>query len=136
MARLMPLETETKLRAQLGRFGFGADRAEVAVGKLSGGEKARLLFALMSREAPHVLILDEPTNHLDIDSRQALIQALGEFEGGGVDDDHLVVGRAGIGRSEEHTSELQSLMRISYAVFCLNKNKSAYTINCNQTPQQ
>src|SRR3546814_20160718 len=64
MARLMPLQTETKLRAQLGRFGFGADRAEVAVGKLSGGEKARLLFALMSREAPHVLILDEPTNHL------------------------------------------------------------------------
>jgi ATP-binding cassette subfamily F protein 3 len=81
MARLMPMETETKLRAQLGRFGFGVDRAEVAVGKLSGGEKARLLFALMSREAPQVLILDEPTNHLDVDSRQALIQALSAFEG-------------------------------------------------------
>src|SRR3546814_16759467 len=93
MARLMPLQTETKLRAQLGRFGFGADRAEVAVGKLSGGEKARLLFALMSREAPHVLILDEPTNHLDIDSRQALIQALSEFEGAVIlvsHDPHLV----------------------------------------------
>src|SRR3546814_7690301 len=93
MARLMPLETETKLRAQLGRFGFGADRAEVAVGKLSGGEKARLLFALMSREAPHVLILDEPTNHLDIDSRQALIQAISEFEGAVIlvsHDPHLV----------------------------------------------
>ncbi|HEY9549765.1 MAG TPA: ABC-F family ATP-binding cassette domain-containing protein, partial [Kiloniellaceae bacterium] len=93
MARLMPLETETKLRAQLGRFGFGADRAEVAVGKLSGGEKARLLFALMSREAPHVLILDEPTNHLDIDSRQALVQALSEFEGAVIlvsHDPHLV----------------------------------------------
>jgi ATP-binding cassette subfamily F protein 3 len=93
MERLMPLETATKLRAQLGRFGFGADRAEVAVGKLSGGEKARLLFALMSREAPHVLILDEPTNHLDIDSRQALIQALGEFEGAVIlvsHDPHLV----------------------------------------------
>src|SRR3546814_12526685 len=75
MARLMPLQTETKLRAQLGRFGFGADRAEVAVGKLSGGEKARLLFALMSREAPHVLIIDEPTNHLNIDSPQALIRS-------------------------------------------------------------
>src|SRR5690606_25412721 len=93
MARLMPLETETKLRSQLGRFGFGADRAEVAVGKLSGGEKARLLFALMSREAPHLLILDEPTNHLDIDSRQALIQALSEFEGAVIlvsHDPHLV----------------------------------------------
>jgi ATP-binding cassette subfamily F protein 3 len=93
MARLMPLETETKLRAQLGRFGFGADRAEVAVGKLSGGEKARLLFALMSREAPHVLILDEPTNHLDVDSRQALVQALSAFEGAVIlvsHDAHLV----------------------------------------------
>ena len=93
MARLMPLETETKLRAQLGRFGFGADRAEVAVGKLSGGEKARLLFALMSREAPHLLILDEPTNHLDIDSRQALIQAIGAYEGAVIlvsHDPHLV----------------------------------------------
>ncbi len=93
MRKLMPLETETKLRAQLGRFGFGADRAEVAVGKLSGGEKARLLFALMSREAPHVLILDEPTNHLDVDSRQALVQALGAFEGAVIlvsHDAHLV----------------------------------------------
>ena len=93
MARLMPLETETKLRAQLGRFGFGADRAEVAVGKLSGGEKARLLFALMSRDAPHVLILDEPTNHLDVDSRQALVQALSAFEGAVIlvsHDAHLV----------------------------------------------
>ena len=93
MQWLMPLETETKLRAQLGRFGFGVDRAEVAVGKLSGGEKARLLFALMSRDAPHVLILDEPTNHLDVDSRQALIQALGAFEGAVIlvsHDAHLV----------------------------------------------
>ncbi len=93
MQRLMPLETETKLRAQLGRFGFGVERAEVAVGKLSGGEKARLLFALMSRDAPHVLILDEPTNHLDVDSRQALIQALSAFEGAVIlvsHDTHLI----------------------------------------------
>ncbi len=93
MQRLMPMETETKLRAQLGRFGFGVERAEVQVGKLSGGEKARLLFALMSREAPHVLILDEPTNHLDVDSRQALIQALSAFEGAVIlvsHDTHLI----------------------------------------------
>jgi len=93
MQRLMPMETETRLRAQLGRFGFGVERAEVQVGKLSGGEKARLLFALMSRDAPHVLILDEPTNHLDVDSRQALIQALSAFEGAVIlvsHDTHLI----------------------------------------------
>ncbi len=81
LARLMPKEPETRLRAQLGRFGFGADRAEVEIGKLSGGEKARLLFALVSREKPHLLILDEPTNHLDMDSRQALVEAIGGYEG-------------------------------------------------------
>ena len=93
LEKLMPNEPETRLRAQLGRFGFGADRADVAAGKLSGGEKARLLFALVSRAAPQLLILDEPTNHLDIDSRQALIQALGAFEGAVVlvsHDPHLV----------------------------------------------
>jgi ATP-binding cassette subfamily F protein 3 len=78
---LMPQVTEEKVRAHLGRFGFGQDRSGTTIGSLSGGEKARLLFALMSREAPHILLLDEPTNHLDIDSRAALIQALADFEG-------------------------------------------------------
>src|SRR3546814_13582448 len=81
MARLMPLETETKLPAQLGRFGFGADRAAVAVGQASGGEKARLLFALMCRAAPHVLLLHSPTNHLDLDSRHSLIQRPTQLQG-------------------------------------------------------
>ena len=93
MARLMPLATPEKLRAQLGRFGFGQDKAEVAVGRLSGGEKARLLFALMSREAPQILLLDEPTNHLDVDSRESLIQALNDYPGAVIlvsHDPHLV----------------------------------------------
>ncbi len=81
MAELMPDAPEAKVRAHLGRFGFEQERANVKVASLSGGEKARLLFALMSRDAPHVMILDEPTNHLDIDSREALVSALNAFDG-------------------------------------------------------
>lgn len=81
MSDLMEMAPESKVRAQLGRFGFGVDKADVTVANLSGGEKARLLFALMSREAPHIMLLDEPSNHLDIDSREALIQAINAYEG-------------------------------------------------------
>ena len=77
----MPDAMETKLRSHLGRFGFTQDRADVKVGSLSGGEKAKLLFACITRHAPHVLLLDEPTNHLDIDSRQALVGALSAYQG-------------------------------------------------------
>ncbi|WP_207476222.1 ribosomal protection-like ABC-F family protein [Arenibaculum pallidiluteum] len=89
----MPKEPETKVRAHLGRFGFPQERAETRISSLSGGEKARLLFALMTRDAPHILMLDEPTNHLDIDSREALVQALNAFEGAVIlisHDPHLV----------------------------------------------
>jgi ATP-binding cassette subfamily F protein 3 len=79
--KAMPQATEEKVRAHLGRFGFSQERSGTKVGSLSGGEKARLLFALMAKEAPNILLLDEPTNHLDIESREALIRALNEYEG-------------------------------------------------------
>ncbi|HYF08680.1 MAG TPA: ABC-F family ATP-binding cassette domain-containing protein, partial [Acetobacteraceae bacterium] len=81
MRDALPKATGTQQRAQLARFGLDADRAETAIGALSGGEKARLLLALCTRDAPQLLILDEPTNHLDIDAREALVKALAEFRG-------------------------------------------------------
>jgi ATP-binding cassette subfamily F protein 3 len=69
------------VRARLGRFGFGQDKAFVAVRDLSGGERARLNLALVTHDAPGLLILDEPTNHLDIETREALVQAINDFPG-------------------------------------------------------
>lgn len=93
MTRKRRRETVTQVRTHLGRFGFGQERAETKIGDLSGGEKARLLFALMSAEAPHILLLDEPTNHLDVDSRQSLVQAINAFKGAVIivsHDPHLI----------------------------------------------
>jgi ATP-binding cassette subfamily F protein 3 len=90
---LGPGAGEAKVRAQLGRFGFSRDRADLKVGVLSGGEKTRLLLALATRNAPHLLLLDEPTNHLDMDARASLIDAINDFEGAVVlvsHDTHLV----------------------------------------------
>ena len=81
MTRAMSGNTPGAVRAQLGRFGFSGDKATTLVSKLSGGERARLALALITRDAPHLLILDEPTNHLDVDSREALVQALNGYDG-------------------------------------------------------
>ena len=81
MQRALPKAAPTIVRGQLARFGLDADRAFTKVGSLSGGEKARLLLSLATRDAPHLLILDEPTNHLDMDARDALVRALADFEG-------------------------------------------------------
>ncbi len=81
MSRLMRGASPSAVRAQLGRFGFSGGMAEQKVGKMSGGEKARLALALITRDAPHLLILDEPTNHLDVDTREALVQALNDYDG-------------------------------------------------------
>ena len=81
MTIAMPGASPGAVRAQLGRFGFQGQKATTDVGKLSGGERARLALALITRDAPHMLILDEPTNHLDVDAREALIQALNIYTG-------------------------------------------------------
>jgi ATP-binding cassette subfamily F protein 3 len=81
MLDLMPEATEAQRRARLGGFGFGADKADTKAENLSGGEKARLLFALATFGGRHLLILDEPTNHLDVDAREALVRALNDYEG-------------------------------------------------------
>ena len=81
LARLMPTAVPETIRARLARFGFDEDKVFVAAQNLSGGEKSRLNFALMSVDAPPLLILDEPTNHLDIEAREALVEAINEFPG-------------------------------------------------------
>jgi ATP-binding cassette, subfamily F, member 3 len=81
LQRLRPGEGQPRLRARLAGFGLMADQAETVVGRLSGGQKARLSLLLATIDAPHLLILDEPTNHLDMESREALVEALTEYAG-------------------------------------------------------
>ena len=81
LIRARPGEQQPRLRARMAGFGIGAEQAETEVGRLSGGQKARLSLLLATLDAPHLLILDEPTNHLDIESREALVEALTAYTG-------------------------------------------------------
>ena len=93
MTAAMKEPLEPKVRAVLGKFGFNKIKADTIVAELSGGEKSRLLLALMSFNGPHIMLLDEPTNHLDMDAREALIQALNNYNGAVIivsHDPHLV----------------------------------------------
>ncbi|MDT8998779.1 ATP-binding cassette domain-containing protein [Paucibacter sp. APW11] len=76
-----PSAREQELRDFLGQFRFVGDMVNQAVGSLSGGEKARLVLAMLVWQRPNLLLLDEPTNHLDLQTREALSMALNEFEG-------------------------------------------------------
>jgi ATP-binding cassette subfamily F protein 3 len=81
LQRLDPVATEQQLRDFIGGFGFSGDAATALVGPMSGGEKARLVLALIVYQKPNMLLLDEPTNHLDSTMREALVYALQEFDG-------------------------------------------------------
>jgi ATP-binding cassette subfamily F protein 3 len=81
LAALLPQLNEEAVRARLGAFGFGQDKAFVPVAALSGGERARLNLALVTHDAPALLILDEPTNHLDMETRESLVEALADYAG-------------------------------------------------------
>ncbi|MGI4850813.1 MAG: ABC-F family ATP-binding cassette domain-containing protein [Janthinobacterium lividum] len=81
LMEVLPKVPELQLRAHLGRFGFNKDKSEVAVEKLSGGEKARLVLSMITAQKPNILIFDEPTNHLDVEMRESLMLAINDFKG-------------------------------------------------------
>jgi ATP-binding cassette subfamily F protein 3 len=81
LALHMPHALDGQLRTHLGQFGFSKDKAEQRIGSLSGGERARLVFACLTVTKPNFLILDEPTNHLDIEMRESLVQTLNTYRG-------------------------------------------------------
>src|SRR3546814_7682493 len=126
---------EMQTRAYVGAFNFKGTDQQKKVGMLSGGERNRVHLAKMLKESANVLLLDEPTNDLDVNTLRALEEALENFAGCAViiSHDRWFLDRIAthiLARSEEHTSELQSLMRISYSVFCLQKK----TINNESQP--
>jgi ATP-binding cassette subfamily F protein 3 len=81
IAKVDPAAREQELRDFLGGFDFRGDMVAHPVGRFSGGEKARLTLALLVRQKPNLLLLDEPTNHLDIEMREALAEALQDYDG-------------------------------------------------------
>ncbi len=126
---LMPDATEAQRRSKLGAYGFGAHLTHNKVKTLSGGEKARLLFALAAFHGPNILVLDEPTNHLDVAAREALVHALNEYEGAVIlisHDRHLI--EASVDRLwlvDDATVKAYDGDLDSYAQLVLEKSRSA-----------
>ncbi|MDR2723884.1 MAG: ATP-binding cassette domain-containing protein [Holosporaceae bacterium] len=81
LKEMMPHSIDKQIRSHLGRFGFSGDKVFQLIKELSGGERARLVFAMLTLDAPNLLILDEPTNHLDIEMRESLISTLISYSG-------------------------------------------------------
>ena len=124
LRRERPEESPARLRARLSGFGLMADQAETPVGRLSGGQKARLTLLLATLDAPHLLILDEPTNHLDMESREALVEALTAYSGAVILVSHdmhllgLVADRLWLvsgGRVREFDGDLEAYRRLLLA---------------------
>ena len=95
MQKLAPLAKEQELRALLGSFGITGALAVQPIGTLSGGQKSRVVFATISYKRPHILLLDETKNHLDMETIEALVKTLKEFNGGIVVVTHDQVGERG-----------------------------------------
>jgi len=126
--RLDPRLSEQQARNLLGGFGFSGDQVVAPVGTFSGGEKARLVLAMIVHQRPNLLLLDEPTNHLDIDMRQALAVALQDFEGAllvvshdrhlltTVCDDWLLVSNGGVQGFDGDLDDYRRWLRDSAAI--------------------
>ena len=134
LLRVRAEEGQAKLRARLAGFGLMAAQAETEVGRLSGGQKARLSLLLATIDAPHLLILDEPTNHLDIESREALVEALTAYSGAVIlvsHDMHLlsmVADRLWLvkdGRVSPYEDDLQAYRRMLLSVEKPSNKKTA-----------
>ena len=137
---ILPDATEAETRSACAQLGFGPDKADTPVEKLSGGEKARLLLGLITYHGAHLLILDEPTNHLDIQSREALSEALNDFEGAVLlitHDAHLAASIAdrlwlvNKGRAERYEGDLED-----YRALVIAANKTAPTGEKSSGPNQ
>ena len=127
MFEAVPDWTQTQVRSLLGNFCFSNDSVFKEVGKLSGGEKARLALALMLLSPCNLLVLDEPTNHLDIPAKQMLEDALREFEGAVlvVSHDRYFISRVANRIVELRDGELV-LYRGDYAYYLEKKEEERY----------
>ncbi len=147
-----PGDREQEHRNYLGSFGFSGERIFEPVGPFSGGEKARLVLALMIRQGPNLLLLDEPTNHLDLEMRQALSVALIEYTGAlvvishdrhllrSVCDELLIVHNGIVDRFtqslDDYPAWLKEQEEKSELVIAMRQDKAAKPINKKQQRQK